>query len=446
MKSFPARKYSFQKEEFGRTLGELLSLNESLVAMKIQTAKLTFQAVRWSALATGTFLLCLALNGPPDTLAEESVTTDSSTAAAPFSRGEATGPWGKIEYYPVILEPPADHLWAALYDDRTLWNFGSVPEEGVYDILETSGFSKESIRLLKTEGQWKTGVAGTEVDVNDAVIESMTPENRAALAKWFRLNNEPFFSRLIINLEGGNLSAFEEGNVSPKTLDLIRKMTFKRRNVLSLMDRAYIIRQLGDDQEEKERFLKAAFATRSLIVRLVINESTDLESVIDYWSSEGRNPGIEHIIKGVKLTAGVDKLDLVQVLPPLPRRYLFGFTNLRDMIPLSPPDCFWASVQFFRPNASPRILDPLTLNYHLDHDFEKIESAEPQFGDIVCMFNTDDNTFLHSYVHIAADIVFTKNGSSFTKPYVLAKKSDMLSVYLDEAAYRSETYRRKERE
>ncbi len=394
---------------------------------------------------TGVFLFFLALSGRPDIFADESVVSVNPVRQGAFPKGEATGPWGTIEYYPVILEPPADHLWAALYDDRTLWNFGSVPEEGVYDILETSGFSKESIRLLKTEGQWKTGVAGTEVDVSDAVIESMTPENREALAKWFRLNNELFFSRLIINLEGGDLSAFEEGSVSPKTLDLIRRMSFKRRNVLSLMDRAYIMRQLGDDQEEKERFLKAAFATRSLIVRLVINESTDLESVIDYWSSEGRNPGIEHILKGVKLTAGADKLDLVQILPPLPRRYLFGFTNLRDMIPLSPPDCFWASVQFFRPNASPRILDPLTLNYHLEHDFEKIESADLQFGDIVCMFNTDDNTFLHSYVHIASDIVFTKNGSSFTRPYVLAKKSDMLSVYLDESAYRSETYRRKKR-
>lgn len=360
-------------------------------------------------------------------------------------KGEATGPWGTIEYYPVILEPPAAHLWSALYNDRTFWNFGSLSEEEVYGILEASGFSAETLSLIKSEGQWQNTVSGIEVDVSDAVIESMTEENRKALAKWFRLNNEPFFSRLIINLEGGDFSAFENGNVAPGTLELIKTMSFKRRNVLSLMDRAYIMHQLGDDQAEKERFLKAAFATRSLIVRLAINDSTDLESVINYWSSEGRNPGVGALIKGVKSTAGVDKIDLIQILPPLPRRYLFGFTNLRDTIPQSPPDCFWASVQFFKPNASPRMLDPLTLNHHLDHDFEKIEGDELQFGDVVCMFNTDDNSFLHSYVHIASDIVFTKNGSSFTRPYILARKSDMLSVYLDETAYRSETYRRKRR-
>lgn len=353
----------------------------------------------------------------------------------------SSGPWGVVESYPVTLEPPASHLWEALYDERSYWSFLSLSQDEVRALLVELGFSEELRSLIEREGTWQRGSQGSTLDITDRIIESMTPANRAALAKWFRLNNPDFFARLLINLEGGDFSAYTANGVAPRTLELVQAMTFPRRNVLSLMDRAYILRQLGDDEAEKERFLRATFATRSLVVRLVVGDDSDLDTMIDYWSAKGANPGIASILRGVHSTSGVDKVDLVQILPPVPRRYLNSFTNLRDVRPNSTPDCFWTSVQFFDRKASPRLLDPLTFDHHLSGDFEKV--AEPAtFGDIVCMFNGEDGSFLHSYVQIADDIVFTKNGSSFARPFVLTRISDMLSVYLDETPYRFDVYRR----
>lgn len=360
---------------------------------------------------------------------------------APANLRVATGPWGTIESYPVTLEPPASHLWEALYDERSFWNFLDLSHEEARQLLLDLGFSEDLLALIDREGTWRESNRGGNLDVNDHIIESMTPANRAALARWFRLNNSDFFSRLVINLEGGDFSAYSTNGVSPRTMELVKGMIFPRRNVLSLMDRAYILRQLGDDREEKERFLRATFATRGLVVRLVLGDDSDLESLINYWSAGGSNPGIASILRGVHSTSGVDKVDLVQILPPVPRRYLNSFTNLRDVRPNSTPDCFWTSVQFFDRKASPRLLDPLTFDHHLSGEFEKVE-GEATFGDIVCMFNGEDNSFLHSFVQIADDIVFTKNGSSFARPFVLTRKSDMLSVYLDETPYRFDVYRR----
>lgn len=282
---------------------------------------------------------------------------------------------------------------------------------------------------------------GLELQLSDSIIAATKPEDRRILASWFFTHNREFFSRLIINLEGRDFSAFE-GKVSEQTLDLIKSLTFQRGKVLSIMDRAYIIRKLGTNEAEKVKFLRALSSTRSLIVRLAIDESTNLAPIVEYWSGGGMNPGVKSILEQVNLTRGVDRIDIVHLLPPLPRRYLFGFTNLRDVGPKNTPDCFWTSVQFFKRNASPRMLDDIQLHHYLDYDFEEA-SGDLQFGDIVCMFDKTTRDFIHSYVQISDDIVFTKNGASYARPYILGLKSDMLSVYRDETEYLIKAYRRK---
>lgn len=407
------------------------------------------QRPRRLAVLRSTLLVVAAfrLFGVPAASADRSdvVSAIAEAEAGPTAtwRKESIGPWGKLEYFPVVLEPPPSHLWEALYDERSYWNFSQLDRTEARELLKTLGLSAETLALIDAEGVWKTTENGLELEFGDRVVESLTSSDRAALAKWFRLNSNLFFTKTIVNFEGGDFSSFENGTVSPGTLELVKKFSFSRRSVLSLMDRAYILRKLGKDTAEKERFLRSTFSTRGLIARLVMDETVDLEAMIRYWSCDGLNAGFESILRGAKATEGINKVDLVQVLPPVPRRYLNGFTNLRDVSPNNTPDCFWTSVQFFRRQVSPRLLDPVRLMHHIEGDFQRIETDERRFGDLVCLFDAEDGEFVHSYVHVAGEIVFSKNGASFARPYVLTLKSDMLSVYLDESRYRFEVYRRK---
>lgn len=366
-----------------------------------------------------------------------SSTTNSATANQLLS-----GPWGTLEVFPIILEPPSTHLWEALYDERSIWNFGLTPRDEVPALLESLGFSPEAAKTAVETGTWiESSDSTNQIQVTDATIELMTSENRTALSRWFRLNLPDFFGRLVVNIDGGDFRAFDNDAVAPGTLDLVKRLAYKRRNVLSLMDRPYVLRQLGDDQPEKERFLRSVFATRGLMVRLVVDETTDLESVIDYWAAGGLNPDVEPVLRAVKATRGVERVDLVQLLPPIPKRYLNSFVNLRDVTPTNTPDCFWTSIQFFSAVPTSRLLDPLSIEHYLQSDFTKVD-GEPRFGDLVCMFEEESGAFLHSYVHIAHDIVFSKNGASFARPFIITSLADMLSVYLDETPYRYEVYRR----
>lgn len=366
----------------------------------------------------------------------------SSATNRSSSNQRLDGPWGTLEVFPIILEPPSTHLWEALYDENTVWNFGLTPREEVPALLEGLGFAPETAKSAVETGIWlESSDASNQIQITDATIESMTPENRSALSRWFRLNLPDFFGRLVVNIDGGDFRAFDNDAVAPETLELVKSLSYKRRNVLSLMDRPYVLRKLGDDEAEKERFLRSVFATRGLMVRLVVDETTEIESVIDYWSAGGLNPDVEPVLRAVRATNGVERIDLVQLLPPIPKRYLNSFVNLRDVTPTNTPDCFWTSIQFFSAVPTSRLLDPLSIEHYLQSDFTKVE-GNPRFGDLVCMFEEESGNFLHSYVHIAHDIVFSKNGASFARPFIMTTLADMLSVYLDETPYRYEVYRR----
>jgi hypothetical protein len=367
----------------------------------------------------------------------------SAQEAPPVEKTVTTGIWGTLEYYPIRLEPPTTQLWNTLFSERTVWNFGVLTETGALAELRGIGFREEILEALRSEGAWVRAKSGLEVTVPDSVLEGITPENRLALAEWLHANNYDFYNRIIVNIEGGDFSAFTPDKVSPDILELVRSRSFVRNGVLSFMDLPYVIRKIGDDKEARETFIRTIFSTRSLVVRLIIDETTDRASIVDYWSQGGRASRVESMVKGVQATMGVDKIDIVHLLPPLPRRYLYAFSRISDTGVHNTPDCFWASVHFFKRNPSPRVLDSLSLEHYLAHDFTEVPEEEGlRFGDIVCLLRPDNNSFLHSYVHIADDIVFTKNGASYVHPFILTLKSDMMSRYLHEGEFNTRVYRR----
>lgn len=354
-----------------------------------------------------------------------------------------TGPWGALEYYPVRLEPPTTQLWKSLFGELTVWNFGVLTETGALAELRGIGFSEEILETLRAEGIWGRSKSGLEVTVPDSVVESITPDNRLALAEWLNSNNYDFFNRIIVNIEGGDFSAFTEDKVRPEILELVKTHSFVRNGVLSFMDLPFIVRKIGDREEERETFIRTILSTRSLVVRLLIDETTDRAAIVDYWSRGGRASRVESMVKGVQATMGVDKIDIVHLLPPLPRRYLYAFSRINDTGVHNTPDCFWASVHFFKRNPSPRVLDSLSLGHYLAHDFTEVPAEEElHFGDIVCLLRPENESFLHSYVHIADDIVFTKNGASYLHPFILTLKSDMMSRYPHEGECKTRVFRR----
>jgi len=359
----------------------------------------------------------------------------------PTGPNTTTGPWGTIEYYEVTVEPPTSILWGELFDTRSFWNFGEHSRDDVLLLLEEFKFAPALIEKLSTDGVWSESETGTEVDFGDEIVESLTTANRTALAAWMRLNDNGYFSKLLMNLEFHDESTLRQ-RLKASTVALLQSVTFLRKNVVSMMDRPYLMRQLGDDEDEKRALIRTLFSTRSLVARLVIDEDSDIDALAEYWSAEGKTPGIRSLLEGVRIAPGVDRIDLVHLLPPFARKYYCSFIKLDDVSPTGVPDCFWTSVHFFKARSTLRMLDKLSIDHYLKFDFEEIDGPAT-LGDMVVLFNRADGKFVHSYVNIAGDLVFTKNGRSFARPLILTTRENMMSVYEEGYDFETRIFRRK---
>lgn len=364
----------------------------------------------------------------------------ASGEESPYPESQISrGPWGAVEYYEVIVEPPTTHLWSTLFEEKSEWQLGPTTQTEAEAAFVELGFSSKLRELLGTTATWKKIPSGLAVEFGDDVVEVMTSVERAALAEWLETKNDDFFSRILINLEGRSTDLLE-GRVRPETKTLVDSIAFYRGTVLSILDRPWLLRQLGDDHEEKVKVLKALFGTRGVIGRLIIDDTSDLDTLIDYWGAGRRSPRVGSVLRSIKATEGLDRVDLIHLLPPVPRKYSFTYVNLRDVNPVNSPDCYWASLNFFHTTASHRLLDTLDLNHYLAHDYTEI-SEPPRFGDMVCLFDETSNEFVHSYIHIIDEIAYTKNGASFARPFLLNLNTRMMSVYQADRKFTKRVFR-----
>ena len=63
-------------------------------------------------------------------------------------------------------------------------------------------------------------------------------------------------------------------------------------------------------------------------------------------------------------------------------------------------------------------------------EYEQVTDL-PRLGDIYIFCNQRE-TVVHSCVHVAGNLVFTKNGSLSTSPWILMLMSDVVSLYQTE--------------
>src|SRR6185436_4787237 len=104
-------------------------------------------------------------------------------------------------------------------------------------------------------------------------------------------------------------------------------------------------------------------------------------------------------------------------------------------------DCHWTSLNFFNVTPDDRFLSPERVRQALREDYFPY-SGEPALGDIA-MLITPEGDVIHSCVNVADNIVFTKNGSSSSVPWMLAPIADVVNFYSVNGPLELRYFRRK---
>ena len=97
-----------------------------------------------------------------------------------------------------------------------------------------------------------------------------------------------------------------------------------------------------------------------------------------------------------------------------------------------------------RPNRS--FLEPTNVVKTLTAEYTVVKD-KPVFGDILALLDAHNN-YIHMCIYIADDVVFTKNGGHFYRPWILMKFAELQESYQPASStnqLRLYVFRRKEK-
>lgn len=341
------------------------------------------------------------------------------------------GPWGELEYFPIALEPP-DHFVAAsgLMERPLVWHFPGKTLAEVTDILSSAGVDAATVAAL-TPGD-RLAHSGETLSVYPPMdlVEALPKEPRQRIYEVLRKWDENELHRKPFPLFSDGLDLMVHGSgMSADLVERLRHLSYRWGAAPCFSDLPILLSHAGSEPE-RWRIAKTIMRAETLLVRLRLSSSSDLDSIMTYWASPTRHKNLRVFAEPLTRMPGVNTLDIVHLLPPTPRKLLYTYPSPLMGVGSTFPDCFWTAFNFFSYEPTNRYLDTTSHRTFLTDDKWEKAKLPPRFGDVIIIADGVTNEPIHACNYIADDIVFTKNGQSLLRPFVLSKLDDVLKAYL----------------
>ncbi|MCB1091184.1 MAG: hypothetical protein KDL87_06620 [Verrucomicrobiae bacterium] len=347
------------------------------------------------------------------------------------------GPWGRIESYEVVLEPSNAVLANNFY--RMPLNSWAFPLNWTPEQLETTLTEAEipmaEISAMLAPGALKFNEVAQWIVPTETAILSLSPENRErfyqVLGQWEF--NPYHITPFAIGADTiSNRALMGSHSVPQELIDLADSLTYGKSPYRFFSDYPLICTKLPNETARIE-FAKVLLRNRTLMARLRPSPKLDRDAMRNYWSVKGKNDGALPLLESITGPGSVEPVDITYLLPPLPRRFLYTYGTREMAVGRDLPDCFWSSLNFFQQEISNRFLDPV-VGEILEKEWLPVEPPY-QLGDLILIMRVADKEAVHACSYIADDIVFTKNGKSIVRPWVLQRIDDIKHTYYEEGVH-----------
>ncbi|WP_395742557.1 hypothetical protein [Prosthecobacter sp.] len=340
----------------------------------------------------------------------------------------SSGPWGEVYFTPFTISAPEELLpLRKLEEGGTRWVFPRAHYSDVQRLLESTGMPASLVAELMEPGvlaQNERGMemlpaaktllalpAGPRKKLYQAVLQH--PENRGQISF---IHKDTLADRF-----GGS-------NNGEHTLMLFKQLCCEHGDYLVFSGLSVVLSQLPT-YEEKRDFMRGLTCQRTLTMRLRIKQGMDISALANYWGKGIKGTDVRTIFESIAEAPGGGTLGIATMLPPLPSSQLFVYPTPDN--PLNGPapvrDCHWTSFNFFQDSPEQQLSDPAYFTQKLKEDYTPA-AGDPRYGDIA-FFSTPSGGIVHSAVYLADDIFYTKNGATFTYPWMLETLSDLLKQY-----------------
>ncbi len=351
------------------------------------------------------------------------------------------GPWGLIEYSYIYIEATEELINnVPLPNSTPSWVFPAATEKSLRALFAQAALPEPMIeRLLNKK---RMVVQADSLTVFPALddLEAMTPAMREVIYPPLALSPENEFHTAPVYFLGGLEPWLRDARIRTEIKDMIRKMAYRRGKTEVFSDVQALLAVAQSDLEVR-RILKLSTRVRTLLARVKVTPQTDFNQLYDYWSDQRRSRDIRPFLESIAERPAEASLDLIHLLPRAARRYVYSYPTIDLAARGRLPDCHWSSLNFF--NLVPRAyyLDTRLASANVLTNFNPVP-APYAFGDVLFFMNAAGEA-AHSCVHLADDIVYTKNGENILSPWILMRLGDVQELYANQPGWRVQAYRRK---
>ena len=305
------------------------------------------------------------------------------------------------------IDVPAD---AVLADRIPLprWSFPGYTKEKVLATLRTVGVPQDEVNRLDSGGIWSSEQVVTSLEPGDAVILKLAPEVRSKL--YAILVEFPQNARQVspVWFRPGDIDwRLKDGGLAPESVAVLKQLLYPQgENRLLFADFGPALRSLSSDAE-RTRFMKVVLRERTVLARVKLDPTTDVENLSDYWGIGGRRKDLLPLLVALHRVEKGCHINVVYLLPDFAREHLYRHPVAAANGNSVTPDCFWSAFNFFNDHPDNSVEDTHSV-VGLNKTCYRILSPN-QLGDLLIL-TTPDGVPVHAAVYLADDIYFTKRG------------------------------------
>lgn len=346
--------------------------------------------------------------------------------ASPGKQHCRLGPWGAIEYYEIVTRPPDEFISPSFFTEATQqWVFKGYSRAAMDELLAAAGLTPAQRSAL--DGSTQVSASQCVVKPSDDLVLGLSPGARAriyAVLARFPENptqRDPFAFRAT-QIQGW----LENSALARPAVDMVRRVLYPHDDLLLLSDCGTVMRQLPD-ADERTRLFRILFRRPAVFPQLRVAADSDLKALTQYWGKGGRSTVIGPLLESLPQTAAGVTVDVSLLLPVFARERLYTYPTPSTNTQGVSRDCHWTALNFFNETPDDRYGRPEVIVSTIEKDYYPVP-GNPSFGDLV-LVHALDRTIVHSAVFIADDILFTKNGPSFTSPWLLMTQAEVLASF-----------------